>query len=92
MSAVLRLLDSSTSGRRDARSDPATFRPIVLIERDTLPPPLGRPRVESRPEVVLGFHSLCLVKSVDDDDMGSLYDDGSIGRWEAYLYEPLRGL
>ncbi|MFF7530764.1 hypothetical protein ACFZB2_16945 [Streptomyces bobili] len=31
-------------------------------------------------EIVLGFHSLCLVKPVDDDDwyMGSLYDDGSI--------------
>lgn len=49
-----------------------------------------------RPEIVLGFHSLCLVKLVDDDDwyMGSLYDDGSIDCWAAYddLYEALRGL
>lgn len=49
-----------------------------------------------RPEIVLGFHSLCLVKPADDDDwyMGSLYDDGSIDCWAAYgdLYEALRGL
>lgn len=48
------------------------------------------------PEIVLGFHSLCLVKPVDDYDwyMGSLYDDGSIDCWTAYsdLYEALRGL
>ena len=48
------------------------------------------------PEVVLGFHSLCIVKPVDDDDwyMGSLYDDGSVDCWTAYanLYEALRGL
>ncbi|MFE5009233.1 hypothetical protein ACFRJ3_32135 [Streptomyces sp. NPDC056696] len=48
-----------------------------------------------RPEIVLGFHSLCLVKPVDDDwCMGSLYDDGSIDCWTAYgdLHEALRGL
>ncbi|MFJ7293596.1 hypothetical protein [Streptomyces collinus] len=48
------------------------------------------------PEIILGFHSLCLVKPVHDDDwyMGSLYDDGSIDCWSAYddLYEALRGL
>ncbi|WP_432043655.1 hypothetical protein [Streptomyces cadmiisoli] len=48
------------------------------------------------PEIVLGFHSLCLVKPFNDDDwyMGSLYDDGSILCWAAYgdLYEALRGL
>ncbi|MEU9115585.1 hypothetical protein AB0D04_28325 [Streptomyces sp. NPDC048483] len=48
------------------------------------------------PEIVLGFHSLCLVKPVHDGDwyMGSLYDDGSIGCWAAYddLHEALRGL
>ncbi|MGW5031330.1 hypothetical protein ACWEQW_08615 [Streptomyces nigra] len=48
------------------------------------------------PEIILGFHSLCLVKPVDDDAwyMGSLYDDGSIDCWAAYddLYEALRGL
>lgn len=50
----------------------------------------------ARPEIVLGFHGLCLVKPVDDDDwyMGSLYEDGSIDCWTAYgdLYEALRGL
>ncbi|MET8190085.1 MULTISPECIES: hypothetical protein [unclassified Streptomyces] len=48
------------------------------------------------PEIVLGFHGLCLVKPVHDDDwyMGSLYEDGSIECWTAYddLYEALRGL
>lgn len=48
------------------------------------------------PEIVLGFHGLCLVKPVNDDDwyMGSLYDDGSIDCWSAYsdLHEALRGL
>jgi hypothetical protein len=49
-----------------------------------------------RPEIVLGFHSLCLVKPVGDDDwyMGSLNDDGSVDCWSAYddLREALRGL
>ncbi len=49
-----------------------------------------------RPEIVLGFHGLCLAKPADDDDwyMGSLYDDGSIDCWAAFddLYEALRGL
>ncbi|MFI0238246.1 hypothetical protein [Streptomyces sp. NPDC016845] len=49
-----------------------------------------------RPEIVLGFHGLCIVKPVDDDDwyMGSLYDDGSVDCWGAYdnLYQALRGL
>jgi hypothetical protein len=56
----------------------------------------GAPDQVLHPEIVLGFHSLCLVKPVDDDDwyMGSLYDDGSIDCWAAYadLYEALRGL
>lgn len=43
----------------------------------------------------MGFHGLCLVKAVTDDDwyMGSLNDDGSITCWSAYgdLYEALRG-
>lgn len=49
-----------------------------------------------QPEIVLGFHSLCLVKPVRDDDwyMGSLCKDGSVDCWTAYddLYEALRGL
>lgn len=48
------------------------------------------------PEIVLGFHGLCLVKPVNDDDwyMGSLYDDGSVDCWSTYsdLHEALRGL
>ncbi|MDX3492305.1 hypothetical protein ACKI1I_02130 [Streptomyces turgidiscabies] len=49
-----------------------------------------------QPEIVLGFHGLCLVKAVNDDDwyMGSLNDDGSITCWSTYsdFYEALRGL
>ncbi|MEV8224587.1 hypothetical protein AB0P41_00645 [Streptomyces sp. NPDC079167] len=48
------------------------------------------------PEIVLGFHGLCIVKAVDDDlwHMGSLNDDGSIVCWSSYddLREALRGL
>jgi hypothetical protein len=57
---------------------------------------VGEAHEMSHPEIVLGFHSLCLVKLVGDDDwyMGSLYDDGSIDCWTAYddLHEALRGL
>ncbi|MFK8847972.1 hypothetical protein [Streptomyces sp. Ac-502] len=56
----------------------------------------GTPDEVLHPEIVLGFHSLCLVKPVRDDDwyMGSLHDDGSIDCWAAYddLYVALRGL
>lgn len=49
-----------------------------------------------RPEIIFGFHGLCVVKPVSGDDgyLGSLYDDGSVDCWEAYddLYEALRGL
>ncbi|MGX1541292.1 hypothetical protein [Streptomyces adustus] len=49
-----------------------------------------------RPEIVLGFHDLCLVKAVNDDDwyMGSLNDDGSVTCWGIYgnFYDALRGL
>ncbi|MFF0715894.1 hypothetical protein ACWEVM_09510 [Streptomyces bauhiniae] len=49
-----------------------------------------------RPELVLGFHSLCIVKPLYDADwyMGSLHADGSVDCWTAYgdLHEALRGL
>lgn len=49
-----------------------------------------------QPEIVLGFHSLAIVKAIGDDDwyMGSLNDDGSIVCWSACteLAEALRGL
>ncbi|MFJ3305192.1 hypothetical protein ACIPSA_19120 [Streptomyces sp. NPDC086549] len=58
----------------------------------------GWPAQDERldPEIILGFHGLCLVKAVNDDDwyMGSLNDDGSVICWSIYgdLYEALRGL
>ncbi|MFI1443714.1 hypothetical protein [Streptomyces fructofermentans] len=48
-----------------------------------------------RPVIVLGFHGLCLVKTVDHDwYMGSLYEDGSIDCWAGCnsLDDGLRGL
>ncbi|MEY2244556.1 hypothetical protein AB8A21_16855 [Streptomyces sp. BF23-18] len=48
-----------------------------------------------RPEIVLGFHDLCLVRTVDHDwYMGSLYEDGSIDCWAGCnsLDDGLRGL
>lgn len=76
------------SGDREAVAlDPD--RPVKWVS-------FGEAHEMPRPEIVLGFHSLSLVKPVDDDDwyMGSLYDDGSIDCWTAYgdLYEALRGL
>ncbi|MGW5428183.1 hypothetical protein ACWET9_13320 [Streptomyces sp. NPDC004059] len=59
---------------------------------------MGRPAQDERIhlEIVLGFHELCLVKAVNDDDWctGSLNDDGSITCWSAYRdpYEALRSL
>lgn len=59
---------------------------------------LGWPAPDEQlcPEIVLGFHQLCLVKPVNDDDwyMGSLNDNGSVDCWSAYedLFEALRGL
>ncbi|WP_326576686.1 hypothetical protein OG539_14600 [Actinacidiphila glaucinigra] len=49
-----------------------------------------------RPQIVLGFHTLCIVKQLEDDDwsMGSLNDDGSV-HWRSVhgdLYQALRGL
>ncbi|WP_251094929.1 hypothetical protein [Streptomyces sp. Caat 7-52] len=76
------------SGDREAAAlDPD--RPVKWVG-------VGEAHEMSRLEIVLGFHSLCLVKPVDDDDwyMGSLYDDGSVDCWAAYsdLYGALRGL
>ncbi|MGV9311120.1 hypothetical protein ACWDR0_02860 [Streptomyces sp. NPDC003691] len=51
---------------------------------------------EIRPETVIGFHSLCLLKPVGDEDwyMGSLNEDGTVDCWAAYadFHEALRGL
>ncbi|MFE9388647.1 hypothetical protein [Streptomyces sp. NPDC006784] len=48
------------------------------------------------PEFVPGFHGLCLVKPVNDEDwyIGSLKDDDSVDCWSVYddLYKALHGL
>ena len=58
---------------------------------------MGRPAQGERlhPEIVLGFHGLCLVKAVNDDwYMGGLNDDGSVTCRSVHgdLREALRGL
>lgn len=79
---------------REVSGDPET----VALDTDRVVTWVAGPGADEilHPEIVLGFHGLCLVKSLDDDDwyMGSLYEDGSIGCWAAYgdLYEALRGL
>ncbi|MCT9075094.1 hypothetical protein [Streptomyces fulvoviolaceus] len=79
---------------REVSSD----REATPLEIDRVVTWMGWPAQDERlhPEIVLGFHELCLVKAINDDDwyMGSLNDDGSIICWSAYcdLYEALRGL
>ncbi|MFJ2832870.1 hypothetical protein ACIPC1_35865 [Streptomyces sp. NPDC087263] len=73
-------------------------RGATALDTDRVVTWLGWPAKDERlcPEIVLGFHGLCLLKPVNDEDwyMGSLNDDGSIGCWCAYddLHEALRGL
>ncbi|MGW2938343.1 hypothetical protein ACWDA7_42720 [Streptomyces sp. NPDC001156] len=82
-----------------------TLEEIREVSGDRQATPLGTDPVvmgwlaqgeQLHPEIVLGFHGLCLVKAVNDDDwyMGSLNDDGSVTCWSVYgdLYEALRGL
>ncbi|MFF2651059.1 hypothetical protein [Streptomyces sp. NPDC058045] len=48
-----------------------------------------------RPDVVLGFHELCLVRDGGEWFMGRLDDDGSVICWGCYgseLAEAIRGL
>ncbi|GAA2511797.1 hypothetical protein GCM10010406_54990 [Streptomyces thermolineatus] len=82
-----------------------TLEEIRRVSGDREATPLDTDRVVTgwpeqgdrlHPEIVLGFHGLCLVKAVNDDDwyMGSLNDDGSVTCWSAYgdLRGALRGL
>lgn len=79
---------------REVSGDPEA----VVLDTDRVVRWLGWPAEDEllHPEIVMGFHGLCLVKPVDDEDwyMGSLNDDGSVDCWSAYsdLYEALRGL
>ncbi|MFE1949838.1 hypothetical protein ACFW9D_05150 [Streptomyces sp. NPDC059524] len=75
----------------DRKAEPLTTdRVVTWLDR-----PEGNEQ-RLRPQIVLGFQGLCLVKPVDDEDwyMGHLEDDGSVCCWSAYsdLYEALRGL
>ncbi|MFD4538390.1 hypothetical protein [Streptomyces bauhiniae] len=77
---------------RDASGD----REAVVLDADRVVRlALSTPRT-LRPEFILGFHSLCIVKPLHDADwcMESLQNDGSVDCWVAYgdLHEALRGL
>ncbi|MFE9847075.1 hypothetical protein [Streptomyces goshikiensis] len=48
-----------------------------------------------RPDVILGFHDLCLARDDGEWFMGQLDDDGSVICWASYgsdLAEAIRGL
>jgi hypothetical protein len=70
--------------------------PTMTVTADLPGHTVGATPIVLRPEVVVAFHGLCLVKCVDDDDwyMGTRYDDGSILCWSAYpdLDQAVRGL
>ncbi|GGV50443.1 hypothetical protein GCM10010495_80160 [Kitasatospora herbaricolor] len=53
--------------------------------------------VPLQPEIILGFHDLCLVRAEGDDDwhMGQLDAEGSVICWASYgsdLGEAIQGL
>ncbi|OCC10153.1 hypothetical protein [Streptomyces sp. PTY087I2] len=80
---------------RDVSGD----REAVVLDADRTATWLGGPAGDDealRPEIVIGFHQLCLLKPIDSDDwyMGSLNDDGTVDCWSAYsdFHEALRGL
>lgn len=79
---------------RDVSGD----REAVALDADRAAAWRGGPADDEtiRPEIVIGFHGLCLLKPVDSEDwyMGSLNDDGTVDCWSAYadFYEALRGL
>ncbi|MFE2493902.1 hypothetical protein ACFXKS_13040 [Streptomyces scopuliridis] len=79
---------------RDVSGD----REAVLLDADRAAAWRGGPAdgEKIRPEIVIGFHGLCLLKPIDSEDwcMGSLNDDGTVDCWSAYanFYEALRGL
>ncbi|MFF7251568.1 hypothetical protein ACFZBU_47875 [Embleya sp. NPDC008237] len=80
---------------RDVSGD----REAVVLDTERVVTYLGQPYAPDevlQPEIVLGFHGLCVVKAVDDDDwyMGSLNSDGTVDCWDAYddLWNALRGL
>lgn len=65
-------------------------RPVSVV----VGPPDSEPTA-LRPDLVLAFGGLCLVREDDEWYMGSLNDDGSVICWAGYgdnLEEALRGL
>ncbi|MFJ6510228.1 hypothetical protein ACIQMO_08290 [Streptomyces sp. NPDC091406] len=79
---------------RDVSGD----REAVVLGADRAAAWVGGPGDDEaiRPEIVIGFHGLCLVKPIDSDDwyVGGLNDDRTVDCWSAYddFYEALRGL
>ena len=79
---------------RSASGDPEaallTLELLVVIEEH------DRSAYDSlRPDVILSFHGLCLVRADDDWYMGQLDSDGSVICWASYgsdLGEAIQGL
>ncbi|GAA1158268.1 hypothetical protein F4556_000311 [Kitasatospora gansuensis] len=75
---------------RDAEAELLPLERLVVLEEH------GHPDYTPlRPDLILSFHGLCLVRSDDDWYMGDLDTDGSIVCWSSYgtdLGEAIRGL
>ncbi|MEV7924063.1 hypothetical protein [Kitasatospora sp. NPDC088264] len=69
---------------------------LLTLERLVVVEEHGRADyVSLRPDVILAFHGLCLVRADDDWYMGELDFDGSVICWAAYgsdLGEAIQGL
>lgn len=79
---------------RSASGDPEAA--LLPLERIVVAEEHGRADYALlRPEVILSFHDLCLVRADDDWYMGQLDSDGSVICWASYgsdLGEAIQGL
>ncbi|MFD6972408.1 hypothetical protein [Streptomyces sp. NPDC059979] len=75
---------------QDRSATPLTLDRLVVVEE-----PGESEYTTLRPEVILGFHGLCLVLHDNEWFMGQLDTDGSVACWASYgpdLTEAIRGL
>ena len=79
---------------RAASGDPAAV--LLSLDRFVVVEEVGgADYTPVKPEVILSFHDLCLVRADDDWFMGELDTDGSVICWASYgpdLDEAIRGL
>ncbi|MFF7082186.1 hypothetical protein [Streptomyces lavendulae] len=74
----------------DRSATPLSLDRLVVVEG-----PSRSDYTTLQPEVILGFHDLCLVLHAGEWYMGQLDTDGSVACWSSYgpdLAEAIRGL